>query len=144
MKIKNLIIILLTMVFSLSLIAPSVWAGSTQRHRWEGVAIGLGAAIVGSALLSNRVYSYPAPTVVYRHPGPPRHGYYPPPRRRGHWEFRKVWVPPTYEEVWNPGHYDINGQWVPGRWIEIEKEPGYWTKEKVWVSKYHRSRPYDD
>ena len=32
------------------LITQHAWAGSEQRYRWEGVAIGLGAALVGSAL----------------------------------------------------------------------------------------------
>ena len=28
-------------------------AGQKQRHRWQGVAIGLGAAVLGSALINN-------------------------------------------------------------------------------------------
>jgi hypothetical protein len=64
-------------------------------------------------------------------------------RHRGHWEVRKVWVPPSTEKVWNPGHYNRRGHWVRGQWIEIERRRGYWKKEKVWVArkgKFHR--PY--
>jgi len=35
---------------------------------------------------------------------------------------RKIWVPPVYIKVWNPAHYNRKGRWVPGRWIEIERE----------------------
>lgn len=57
-----------------------------------------------------------------------------PRHKNGYWETRKVWVPPVYERVWNPGHYNSRHKWVPGQWISIEKEPGRWVTEKVWVS----------
>jgi hypothetical protein len=122
----------------LMLAASPASAGDKQRHRWEGVAIGVGAAILGHAILSDfrdRECRAPEPVHVYkrgrwhRHPGPP------PTYSRGHWEIRKVWVPPVCEKVWNPGHYDRCGDWVPGRWITLEKSPGYWTKERVWVAR---------
>lgn len=57
-----------------------------------------------------------------------------PSRCRGHWETRRIWVPPVYEKVWNPGHYNRNHEWVCGHWIRLEKKPGYWKTEKFWVS----------
>lgn len=136
MKRKRLFIILTTLILCLSFMKPSAWAGNVQRNRWEGVAIGAGAAILGHALITHFRYAEPArPTANQHHPPPPRYS----PRYRhkpsGHWEVRKVWVPPTCKRVWNPGHYNRSGRWVPGQWISIERNPGYWTTENVWVSR---------
>ncbi len=150
---KKGLIIILAVLFCVGVATPSAFAGSPQRHRWEGVAIGVGAAIVGSAILGNvlnphtrvvhhtrprhhyrparihhrpAVYTRPARPVTYR-PAPP-------PRSCGHWEVQKVWVEPVYQRVWNPGHYDAHQNWVPGHYIKIEKQPGYWKEERVWVT----------
>lgn len=119
--------------------ANSVWAGNVQRNRWEGVAIGIGAAILGSALINHHRYAHPAPAVVHHH----RHhwsrskAYYynPPYPKRWRWKTRKIWIPPTYKRVWNPAHYNQNGQWVSGVWIEIVDRPGCWRKERVRVTR---------
>ena len=140
---KNVIIILLAVALSVCLFAPSAWAGNVQRNRWEGVAIGVGAAILGHALFNNYFYNRPAPEVVSRHPHPRGHKPYHRRKGRGYWEIRKKWVPPTYERVWNPGHYNPKGYWIEGHWMEIEKEPGYWVEERVWVSKHRSHRYYD-
>jgi len=63
MKMTKKWIIAVSTVLSLCLMSPSVWAGSKQQHRWEGVAIGVGAAIVGSALINHHALGY--------HSGPP-------------------------------------------------------------------------
>jgi len=135
MKKKNLFALLLTAILCVSLLIPSVWAGSKQRHRWQGVAIGLGAAILGNALFNhnhNEYYSHrkPSPVVV------PGYNYNPPESRRhpGYWQMRKKWIPPVYKKSWNPGHYNHRGKWVPGHWIEIVARPGCWTKTRVWVA----------
>jgi hypothetical protein len=133
MKPKNLLIILTTLLLCLSVVKPSAWAGNVQRNRWEGVAIGAGAALLGTAILHHFRYSEPALSPVKRHHPPPRYGHQRRQAPSGYWEIRKVWVPPTHERVWNPGHYDRKGRWAPGEWISIEKEPGYWAKEKIWV-----------
>jgi len=143
MKIKNIIIILLAVTLSLCLAAPPAWAGNVQRNRWEGVAIGIGASVLGHALFSNYFHRQAAPEVVYRHPSPRRHKPYYHRKARAYWEIRKEWVPPTYERVWNPGHYNRRGHWVEGRWMEIEKEPGYWIEKRVRVSKHRRHRRHD-
>ncbi|QTA93707.1 hypothetical protein [Desulfonema magnum] len=141
---KKMFIAMIAIAVCVCLLTPPAWAGSKQRHRWEGVAIGIGAAILGSAIINNsqrdrsnatipvrkdKVYrDHYAPSPVYDCPKRPRH-----PHRRGHWEIRKVWVPPTYKKVWNPGHYNRRGKWVRGKWIKIENEPGYWVEDRVWT-----------
>ena len=143
MKKKSLYTLTITLIFSLAALTPAAHAGSVQRQRWEGFAIGLGAAIIGSAILNQqRTGDYDRqPQVIYRPhrqqhspnyhaPGPKRrdHG-------RGHWEVTKEWVPPTYKKVWNPGHYNRRGEWKSGHWIEIEDTPGYWAKTRIWMGR---------
>jgi hypothetical protein len=123
---KKILIMLTVSLVCFFLIIPSSWAGAKQRHRWEGAAMGIGAAFLGHALY-NQYYSQYTPAPVYHKP-PKR-------RPRGHWEHTKVWIPASYEKAWNPGHYNKKGRWVSGRWIKIEKEPGHWVKERIWVSK---------
>ena len=120
---KKLLISVIVATLCCFFAANSVWAGNVQRNRWEGVAIGIGAAILGSALINHHRHAQPPPAVVY-HPPAPRHrprAYYhkPPYPRHKRWETRKIWVPPTYKRVWNPAHYNQYGQWVSGAWIEI-------------------------
>jgi len=136
MKTKKLLIGLFVTLTAIALISTPAAAGSKQRHRWEGVAIGVGAAILGHAIYqahkdayrAQTVYGDPEPVRKYRprHPGP-KH-------RRGHWEWQRTWVPPTFEKVWNPGHYNRKGHWIPGHWIEVKTAEGHWTKERVWVA----------
>jgi hypothetical protein len=129
---KKILILLTVTVFSLSLFATPAFAGDKQRHRWQGVAIGLGAAILGNAILNSCRDSYPPERVaVVEHNVCCRPCT--PPRDCGHWEVRRAWVPPVCERVWNPGHYNIYNQWVPGQRITIENRPGYWMNERVWV-----------
>ncbi len=142
---KPLTIGLLTLLSAL-LLAPSAWAGAKQRHRWEGVAIGVGAAILGHALIQHHhAYAHPyrgGGKVIIRRDidrcDDRRRRYYRRPFHRparGHWEHRRVWVSPVYEKVWNPGHYDVDQRWVPGRWIQVVKEPGYWVERREWVGR---------
>ena len=137
MKKKNLFIILTTLIFCLSFMKPPALAGNVKRNRREGVAIGAGAAILGNALTNHFRYSVPARSIVNQHHPPAPHyrnRYRHKPLR--HWEVRKVWIQPTYKRLWNPGHYNRYGRWIPGQWLRIEKKPGYWTKERVCISKY--------
>ena len=141
MKMQKLGLCLFVVLISTVLATSSALAGSKQRHRWEGVAIGVGAAILGHAIYQAHRSDQP-PQVVYVQPEPPRkhgrgHG-----SRHGHWEWQKTWVPPTYEKVWNPGHYDRGGHWVSGHWIDVQTSEGYWTKERVWIAANGRRGPY--
>ncbi len=132
LSVATLVILL---AFAIS-VPSSALAGSPQRHRWEGVAIGVGAAILGKVLFdAHQNYSpgyapAPRPTVVENH------YYQSPPPPAGHWETRREWVPPSYEKVWNPGHYDRRGRWVEGHWMRLESSPGYWAEKEVWVPHY--------
>jgi hypothetical protein len=133
MKSKKRLISLVIVLFSIALFASSTMAGSKQRHRWEGVAIGVGAAILGHAIYqAHRAEHQPRVVYVephrnYRHdPGPKHH--------QGHWEWQTTWIPPIYERIWNPGHYNRKGDWVSGHWMEVETANGYWTRERVWVA----------
>lgn len=159
-------IITIGLFVSLMLSLPSAWAGSKQRHRWEGAAMAVGAAAIGGALLG--IPPVPVPVPVFINNAAPRYqcrdtnycNTVPDRRYRdrgrvqykhdsrlnvncrvscrnhccGRWEVRKVWVPPSYERVWNPGHYNRRNEWVPGAWIRVQKCGGYWTTERVWVS----------
>ena len=126
---KKITVMLIVTAFGLSLAAQPALAGSKQRHRWQGVAIGLGAAILGHAIYNSGNEGPSCKKVmVYNHPCPSPH-------RHGYWEICKVWVAPKYIKVWNPKHYNRHGVWVSGQWKMIEKEPGYWNEQEIWVAR---------
>ncbi|MBC2712770.1 MAG: hypothetical protein HGJ94_17805 [Desulfosarcina sp.] len=109
MKTKKLLISLIMVVFGITLVSSSAMAGSKQRHRWEGVAIGVGAAILGNAIYQAH-RAEQRPQVVYVEPEPTC-------------RYRR--------------HYNRKGHWVPGHWIEVKTEDGHWTQERVWVARNH-------
>ena len=113
-------------LIGISLVASTAMAGSKQQHRWEGVAIGIGAAVLGHAIYQAHRSEASHTEVVYVTPGPDRPRHAGPRRHRGRWEWRKTWMPPVYEQVWNPGHYDRHGIWAPGQWIEVNTTDGDW------------------
>ena len=122
MKRRHVLITAIAGALILVMIGQPVWAGSKQRHRWEGVAIGLGAAVLGSALLHQRHYRRPIPDRIYLDPPPPRCRY---------WDYEEVWVPPAYEREWRPGRYNRWGRWIPGRWERSVVSPGHWEEQRV-------------
>ncbi len=150
MKKNSISIFLVISILCFFISLNSAWAGHRYHHghhyRWEGFAIGLGAAIIGSAIINHLYY----PLVDY-----PGYGYAPPPRYYGHWEIRRTWMPPIYKRVWVKGyyynevewvegHYDQasrwihsqyhqNKEWVPGHWESRADPPGHWDEERVWV-----------
>lgn len=133
---KVFLLVMVSLVYLFAAAAPGE-AGSRQRHRWEGVAIGIGAAVLGHALFQHHKDPHPEKVVVYdgirdnrrRHHKHRKH-------RRGHWEMEKVWRPPVYERTWNPGHYNRKGHWVDGHWIKIKVKKGRWVNQRVWISGY--------
>jgi len=50
---------------------------------------------------------------------PWRYGY------RGYWRMERRYGPKYYNKVWNPGHYNRYGQWIPGHWVVIKDRPDY-------------------
>lgn len=137
---KKILLLLLVIVIPLTVITNPVLAGSKQSHRWEGVAIGIGAVLLGSAIY----HSHKIP-VYHKHRSAPVKRHYrlhPGPRyrtgkhfNRGRWHIVREWIPPVYEKAWNPGHYNRHGVWVEGQWIMIEIEPGYHVEKRVWLSR---------
>jgi hypothetical protein len=125
---KKTVMASLAMIFFMSLFVNPVFAGSKQRYQWQGVAMGLGAAILGSAIINS--CSAPEPVTVIRHEPYPC-SYSPPRPRHDCCETRRIWVPPAYERVWNPAHYEC-GRWIPGQWIALEVRSGYWREERLW------------
>ena len=88
MKLKKLFIGLTIAVFTIALVSSTAMAGSKQRHRWEGVAIGVGAAILGHAIYqSHKADHYPQ--TVYVEPNPPQRYNHEPRHRHGHWNGRR-------------------------------------------------------
>jgi len=55
----------------------------------------------------------------YGYRGHRRHGH------RGYWWRGKRWMPYFYERIWNPGHYNRYGRWIPGHWVMIEGRSEY-------------------
>ena len=135
MKLKYVLVLLIAVVFLILTVASPAMAGSKSRHRWQGIAIGFGAALLGQALLDQPQAPTEYEGSVYRSKGHRPHGRY---RHRhqqhGHWEYRKIWVAPTYKKIWNAGHYNRRGRWVKGHWIEIKVSDGFWRKERIWVA----------
>lgn len=137
MNMRHLTILTIAGVFLFTMGAAPADAGSKQRHRWEGVAIGVGAAILGSAIANSMDRPHEVRTVNRGGCYYPPKRYCPPPRhRRGHWETRRLWVPGESKRVWNPGHYNAFKEWVDGHWIEIEETPGHYETRRVWI--HHR------
>ena len=136
MRTKRFMIGLLIGSITLVMIGSPALAGNVQRTRWEGVAIGVAATLLGQALLDHHrtAYAQPAPVPAkgYRHHDhqvstPPGNGR----TIARHRNFQKVWVPPVYKKIWNPAHYDRQGRWVPWHWIQTQIAPGYWTKQRI-------------
>ena len=133
MKNKKQITLTILAIFTVFAFTTPALAGSPQQHRLEGVAIGIGAVVLGKAIFD--AYHHPDPSrapqsvvALYHHNGrEPVH------EPAGHWEMRRHWNAAVFKKVWNPGHYNRHGQWVPGHWLQVKVESGYWAKEKVWV-----------
>lgn len=134
MNIKKSFLIILVCCLITAFTSTTVFAGSTQKHRWEGVAIGIGAALLGSALIHQhkmRRPPEPVPNGPFISKRPPRRYE----QHQGYWETREIWMPPTYKKVWNPGHYNRHGNWIEGHWIKIIDKEGHWIRERVWVTR---------
>ena len=127
MKITKKLFIAVAVVLSLVLTSTSVWAGPKQQHRWEGVAIGVGAAIVGSALINHHATGYHSgPPVAFsfnyreyrRHP--PRHHGYRKPNRGGHYN---QWRPYNRGQQYKGKrhHGDVHGNRHPGKWRSSDR-----------------------
>lgn len=129
MKKTGIIFLMIIMLMSFSM-SPAL-AGSKERYRWQGAAMGFGAAVLGHAIYKNaKTRHVPERVVVVERPA--YASPCPPPCCPGSccYEPRRVWIEPVREKVWNPGHYQ-NGRWTEGQWILIETTPGHWREARV-------------
>jgi len=44
--------------------------------------------------------------------------------QRAHGNMKKFRTRLAYKRVWNPGHYNRMGHWMPGRWVNMKIHPG--------------------
>ena len=143
---KKLIAITTVVFLSVCLYTTSALAGAARRHTIEGIMIGTGVAILGSAIInginrdSRPQYSHGhSRHDNYRHSGyryghrNKHHKKYNRQHHGGYWEVERVWIEPVYEKKWNPGHYNRHGEWVDGRYEKFLISNGYWQEEKLWV-----------
>lgn len=148
MRTKRFIIGMLVGGLTLVMISSTAWAGNVQRNRWEGVALGVAATLLGQALLDHhRVVQYgPAPVPRTVQPSRDYHDTRSPafghrvPKHPEKQHYQRVWVPPVYKKVWNPGHYNRRGRWLPGHWVQTQLKPGHWRKERVWSAHHNGQR----
>ena len=140
MKKNKLALIFLIPLLLVTFSATSAYAGSRERHRWEGAAIGIGSLVLGGILVDQiGRQCTPHREHAYAYLDPPQ----PLRKKRRHWKMRRRWVEPSYERVWNPGHYNRHGKWVSGQWIMIIDKEGYWIEERVRVKKRrHRNHSF--
>jgi hypothetical protein len=133
MKTKKLIVTGLITLFTIFTFTTVSWAGSAHKHRMEGLAWGIGAAILGKVIIDHHRNNHP---VAAPAPQPAVHYQQAPAEPAGRWEVRREWVPARYKKVWNPGHYNHRGHWVRGHWMKVQIEQGYWQEKEVWVPYY--------
>lgn len=126
---KLLVIPLIVATLGVTL-APQAMAGPRERYLWQGVAIGIGGAILLDHLLR------PSPAVAS--PGPP--AAYPPqvvlppaPQRWIPGRYEDRWVPASRTEaIWVPTYYDYGrGVTVQGHYETRVVPDGYWTR--LWI-----------
>lgn len=125
----------IAILLSISLITLSFSTGvSARRHHrdgrhhrshrhggWEGAGI-----VLGTLVLLNFLNHHQRSYVRCK---PHRWTHRPRMRSRGHWE--EICKPPVYKRVWNPGHYNRCGRWIPGGWYLIKIRDRYC--KRVWV-----------
>ncbi|MBF0376444.1 MAG: hypothetical protein HQK72_03070 [Desulfamplus sp.] len=159
---KKAITLMFITIFAIAATVDCVEAG--HRHGRgdnfvEGAIIGVGAAILGAAIISE-INSPPRTNYIYvdresrhdRYERERRHRDYDrydrrenrhdrydrddrfDRRDRGYWSVERVWVPPIYRQRWNPGHYSRRGHWIPGGYDRVIIREGYWETKRIWVS----------
>ena len=109
-----------------------------DRKTTEGFLLGIGAAVLGTAIYQSldRDPGYRAPQ---RHHGPPsfergsqcREDRWHVKRHGRPLKIERIWVAPVYETRWNPGHYNRKGHWVGGRYETFKVRDGYWEERRV-------------
>lgn len=109
-----------------------------DRKTTEGFLLGIGAAVLGTAIYKSLDRS-PGDSVPNRHHGAP--AFERGAQCRGDqwhvkgpgspWKIERIWVEPVYETRWNPGHYNRKGHWVQGRYETFKVRDGFWKEVRV-------------
>jgi hypothetical protein len=147
MKKKSLITLIITSIFTFVVLTPAAHAGSVQRNRWEGIAIGLGTAIIGSALLNqSRDYSLQAHTTydstprpgdsTRRHSRPEYDLEYGPDSSYSahrHRPARKHYNSGYHKKHRRRGHWEMREKWVPPTYKKAWN-PGHYSHRGKWKS----------
>lgn len=141
---KKTIIAIMAITCMITLTNISSHAGSSKRDRLEGFIIGSSAGFIGATIINQLHHNRPRVVIHEQRPGQRRHKKHYRSNRQhrryersgGHWEVTRIWVEPVYEERWNPGHYNRNGEWRSGRYQRFVVQEGYWKEKRVWVSCY--------
>jgi hypothetical protein len=98
----------------ISIYAAPGYAGSRNQNLVQGIVIGTGAVILGTALINGFHHDNRVRVMASN-----RRGYRPDTRKgspvRGH----RSWVNPRYEQRWNPGHYNRRGHWINGQYERV-------------------------
>ena len=120
MKMRYGLVAASVITVSIFLTNTPAWSGSKQQYRWEGVAIGIGAAIAGSAIIhhSSAWHPHPSTTVVYayRHRGYHPHAY----RLSGPWRQKH-----RYDHRF--GNFNRFGSWS-GKWGDSPGHHGHYDR----------------
>ena len=128
---RKLIVVTMVVAVLGAALAPQAMAGPRERYLWQGVAIGIGGAILLDHLLRpSPAVASPAPPVAY----PPQ--VYPPPPVPQRWipgRYEDRWVPASRPEtIWVPAYYDYTrGVYVQGHYETRVVADGYWAR--VWI-----------
>ena len=133
MENRNRWIILVVSIAVFSLAATPSWAGSKQQHRWEGVAIGVGAAILGSALIYHRGIHVSAPATVVHYSGY-RRG---PHHRVGHHG-------PANQHRWNHRHHRTQHHWKGRSQHYKPHHPRHYMERRGHRNPGRNIRPHDN
>ncbi len=109
-----------------------------DRKTTEGFLLGIGAAVLGTAIYQSLDRS-PEYRTPQRHHGPPafergrrcredRRFVTRPGKPR---KIERIWVAPVFETRWNPGHYNRKGHRGRGRYETFKVRDGYWEERRV-------------
>jgi hypothetical protein len=142
---KSLFTIIIAFIFAFVALVPAAHAGNVQRQRWEGIAIGIGAAIIGSAILNQkRAGNYDRHDQIIYRPAPsrgdiptgyshresdPEYRQYPSHDNRPH--------SPNYRRPGHTrgdhgrGHWKVRKEWVPPTYKKVWN-PGHYNRRGKW------------
>ena len=145
MKKKSLFALIIAFIFTFVVLAPTAHAGNVQRQRWEGIAIGLGAAIIGSAIFNQHRNDNYTQQIRTTYNSTPKHGdrqfghyrpeYGPEPDHR-YGPHRHHYSPKHHSRGYHKGHqhrgyWEVRKEWVPSTYKKVWN-PGHYNRHGKW------------